>query len=97
VKRNYEVALVFPAGKGEEDYKGYEARVTSWIELNDGAVKATNTWGRRRLAYQIGQHREGYYVFLKAELESTNLNDLERRMNIDTDIIRYLIVREDEA
>ncbi len=96
MKRNYEVAIVFPAGKSDEEYKQLETKVGEWIELNGGEVNGSTHWGRRRLAYQIGLNREGYYVFLDADLETSGLGDIERRMNIDTDILRYLIIREDE-
>ncbi len=96
MKRNYEVAIVFPAGKSDEEYKQLETKVGEWIELNGGEVNGSTHWGRRRLAYQIGLNREGYSVFLDADLETSGLGDIERRMNIDTDILRYLIIREDE-
>jgi small subunit ribosomal protein S6 len=96
VKRNYEVAIVFPAGKSDEEYKQLETKVGEWIELNGGAVNGSTHWGRRRLAYQIGLYREGYYVFLDADLETSGMSDIERRMNIDVDILRYLIIRDDE-
>lgn len=96
MKRNYEIGLVFPAGKSEEEYKDLEGRVTSWITDGEGEVTNRDVWGRRRLAYQIGQHREGYYLFLYANIEPRSINELSRRLNIDDDVVRYLVIREDE-
>jgi small subunit ribosomal protein S6 len=96
VKRDYEIALVLPAGRSDEEYNEVLDRVTGWVTDGDGEVTNTDVWGRRRLAYQIGQNREGYYVFLKAHIDAASVNEVGRRLNIDSDVVRYLVVREDE-
>jgi small subunit ribosomal protein S6 len=96
VKRNYEIAVVMPIGLNEEEYKTLEQKVGGWISESGGQINGSNHWGRRRLAYQIGQNREGYYVFLKAHMESGYLGELHRKMNIEPAVLRFLVVREDE-
>lgn len=96
MKRDYEIALVLPAGKSDEEYNVMLERVTGWVNDGEGEVTGSDVWGRRRLAYQIGQHREGYYIFLKAQLEASSINELSRRLNIDSEVVRYLVIREDE-
>ena len=53
-------------------------------------------WGRRRLAYQIGRHREGHYVVLLFSSEGELVKELDRRLKVNDLIIRHLIVRVDE-
>lgn len=96
MKRNYEVALVLPSGLSDQEYKAIENKVGQWIENTGGTVNGAQHWGRRRLAYQIGSNREGYYVFIDADIESRAVNEISERMNIDAEIIRYLVVRQDE-
>ena len=96
MKRNYEIAVVMPIGLPEDDYKTLEQKVGGWISESGGQVNGSNHWGRRRLAYQIGQNREGYYMFLKANMDSGALTELHRKMNIETAVLRFLVVREDE-
>lgn len=96
MKRDYEIALVLPAGKSDEEYNEMLERVTGWVKDGEGEVTGSDVWGRRRLAYQIGQNREGYYVFLKAHMEANSVNELSRRLNIDSEVVRYLVIREDE-
>ena len=54
-------------------------------------------WGQRRLAYPIRKHKEGYYILFDARLDSERLNDIERNMQYTDDILRYMIVRKEEA
>lgn len=96
MKRNYEVALVLTPGLSEDEYKALETKIGGWIQDNGGNVNGATHWGRRRLAYQIGLNREGYYVFLDADMESRTVNEISQKMNIDSDILRFLVVREDE-
>ena len=96
MKRNYEVALVFAPGLGEAEYQSLEDKVGGWIEESGGTVNGSTHWGRRRLAYSIETNREGYYVFLDADIESRAVNEISERMNLDSEILRYLVIREDE-
>ena len=53
-------------------------------------------WGRRRLAYQIGRHKEGHYVVLLFSCAGELVKELDRRLKVNDTIIRHLIVRVDE-
>jgi len=66
-----------------------------WIKAADGEVTNTSHWGRRRLAYNIGTNREGYYVFLEAQLVPENISELERRVKLEANVLRHLVVRID--
>ncbi|PJF41822.1 MAG: 30S ribosomal protein S6 [Phototrophicales bacterium] len=94
--RNYEITYIMPVNLHDEEQKATEARVIEWITSAGGTIKTSSHWGRRRLAYPIGTNREGYYVFLQAEMPPSALKDFERRMQIDANIIRHLVVRIDE-
>jgi small subunit ribosomal protein S6 len=96
VKRPYEITFILPSSLADTEQKAMAEKVAGWIKEAGGEVKNINHWGRRRLAYPIGSNREGFYVLLEVELAPSAINDFQRKMNIDANIIRYLVVRTDE-
>ena len=96
MKRPYEVTFIVPTGIPETDQKALIEKVSGWLTDAGGEIKNTNHWGRRRLAYAIGTNREGYYVLLEAEVEPKAMDEFQRKMNIEANILRYLVIRPDE-
>ena len=68
----------------------------SLIENNGGELATVDKWGKRRLAYEIGDVNEGFYVVSKFNAEPKAANELDRVFKISDDILRHIIVREDE-
>ena len=94
--KDYEVALVVRLDPSDDVINESINQVQTWIaELTQGTINGTDRWGRRKLAYEIDKQREGYYVFLKANMESTGVPSLERNLNLATSILRYLIILPD--
>ncbi len=69
---------------------------TKIIEDNGGKIARTETWGLRSLAYRIAKNRKAHYVALDIDAPAAAIAELERRSNIDEDIIRFLTIRVDE-
>ncbi|WP_423230253.1 30S ribosomal protein S6 [Caloranaerobacter ferrireducens] len=65
------------------------------IEQN-GTVEKIDEWGVRRLAYEIKHYAEGYYVVINFQGESSVVNELDRISKITEQVIRHMIVKEDE-
>jgi small subunit ribosomal protein S6 len=59
-------------------------------------VSEVNAWGMRNLAYPIEDHTQGYYVITQAEANPTEVDEFERVCRIKEDIIRFIIVKQDE-
>lgn len=95
MKRSYEFTYIMPATLNEADQKATEEKVQEWVKASGGEVTNTSHWGRRRLAYNIGTNREGYYVFLEANLVPENIAELERRVTLEQNVLRHLVVRID--
>jgi small subunit ribosomal protein S6 len=55
-----------------------------------------NHWGVRQLAYPIKKFTEGYYVLYEAKIDPTRIKDIERSMQYNEDVLRYLVVRKGE-
>ena len=59
-------------------------------------VEKTDPWGKRRLAYNIGKHWEGFYVLSLVQAPSDSLMELERRLRVTDGVLRFITVRIDE-
>jgi small subunit ribosomal protein S6 len=84
---------------GEEGLAGAIERVSGYITGQGGTVSSTNNenpWGRRRLAYQIDDHRDAFYVLYRFIARAEAIIEIEREIKLDTNVIRYLVVRYDE-
>ncbi len=97
--REYEVTIIVQPQLEETARNELIARVSDW--LVPGAEEANkpveNHWGSRRLAYPIRKFTDGYYVMYEANLDSTRIGEIERNMQYSEDLLRYMIVRKEEA
>ena len=67
------------------------------IENGGGSIKKREYWGLRSLAYRIKKNRKGHYVMLNLETDSETLNEFERIMGLNEDILRFLNIRIEEV
>lgn len=89
-KRKYELLYVLKPNLGEEGTKAVDERIQGIIEAN-GEVLEVDVWGNRRLAYEIQDFKEGYYVVLKFNSDADFPVELERQLNINENCLRYLV------
>ena len=68
---------------------------TKIVEDNQGKVVKTETWGLRSLAYKIAKNRKAHYVMLEIDAPAGVVAELERQVQINEDIIRYMTVKVD--
>jgi len=61
-----------------------------------GTIEKTDNWGRRKLAYEIGPHKEGTYVLATIDGSGELMKEIDRRLKVSDLIIRHLVVRVDE-
>jgi small subunit ribosomal protein S6 len=66
------------------------------IADNGGAVKKTEHWGLKSLAFRMNKNRKGHYVLFNIDAPSAAVLEMERNMRINEDVLRYLTVRVDE-
>ncbi len=67
------------------------------IENGGGSIKKREYWGLRSLAYRIKKNRKGHYVMLNLEADSATLNEYERIMGLNEDILRFMTIRIEEV
>ena len=94
-KNAYEFTYIINAVLGDEQIKAVVERVNKLIKENGGEITEVDEWGSRRLSYPINKKRNGYYVNLYMQAPGDILIRLERALQIDDDILRYMTLRMD--
>lgn len=94
--RTYEILFIADPNLGEPEVDALAALVQGHVEKDGGKLQKMEKWGKKRLAYAVRRHREGYYVLLVAEGTGVMVKEVERRLKVTDGIIRYLTVRVDE-
>jgi small subunit ribosomal protein S6 len=92
----YELMFIINPGFDEENVNATIEKYKNLIVEQGGTVSEVNPWGKRRLAYEIDKHRDGYYVLFNFEGDSKVVDELQRIMKISDDTIRYLLISKDE-
>ena len=93
----YELAVVVSAKIEDEERAAVVDRCKALIERFGGVITEVEDWGKKRLAYEIQHMKEGFYYFIRFDAESTAPAEIESRVRIMDNVIRYLCVRQDEA
>jgi len=94
--RKYETMYIIDPTLEEEAIHEVVERFSNLIKDQGGEVEKIDEWGKRRLAYPIKDHREGYYVVMNFSAEADVPQELERVYKITDSVLRYLIIREDD-
>jgi small subunit ribosomal protein S6 len=95
-KRIYEVVFIVDPSTQEDDLTRLTDGLQGIITDQGGMVTKSEVMGRRQLAYRIGRSNEGIYVLFEVEGTGKEIAELERRMRVSDQVMRYLTVRVDE-
>ena len=91
----YELCFVVNAKIEDEERANAVAKVKALIERFGGAITNVDEWGKKKLAYEIQKMKEGYYYFIQFEAETSAPKEIESRIRIMDNVIRYLIVKQE--
>ena len=91
----YELALVLSPVIDDEARAAEFNKAMDLIERFGGTVEKVDDWGKRRLAYEIQKVNEGYFSFTTFEAPATTPAEMESRLRIMENVLRYLITRKD--
>ena len=92
----YELALVISAKLDDDTRAAVLEKAKNYITRFGGTVGETEEWGKRKLAYEIQKVTEAYYYFIQFTSDDSDTpNQLEGRMRIMDNVLRYLVVRKD--
>lgn len=93
----YELAVVVSAKIEDEERAEVINKCKALVERFGGQVADVDEWGKKRLAYEVLKMKEAFYYFIHFEAESTVPAEVESRIRIMENVIRFLCVRQDEA
>lgn len=93
--RKYEAVFIFVPSLEEEKRNQLLERLKGIMEEN-GTITNVDEWGMRKLAYEINDLTEGYYVIVNFESNPETVGELDRVCKISDSIMRHMIVKEDE-
>ena len=100
MNRTYELIYVLKPDAPETEVAELHKQVADIVERLGGTIDKTENaapWGRRRLAYEIGHHKEGFYVLEVITGSAELMKEIDRRLKVTEGLLRHLIVRVDEA
>ena len=95
MRRDYELGFILNPEVSEEQTSAILERIGKIVNNYDGQVVKVNQWGRRRLAYPIEHHRDGYYVFIDMILTPETVLELDRTLKVSEEVMRHLVKRRD--
>jgi small subunit ribosomal protein S6 len=97
MNRKYELVYVVSPDATEDQVTDLHTQVEAIVQRMGGTLEKTENWGRRRLAYEIGRHKEGTYVLEVIDGTGDLMKEIERRLKVSDLVIRHLVVRIDEV
>jgi small subunit ribosomal protein S6 len=94
--RKYELVYVMRPEASEAEVAELQKQVEAIIARVGGTLEKTDVWGRRKLAYDIGNHKEGFYVLHVIDGGGELMKEIDRRLRVTEGLLRHLVVRVDE-
>src|SRR5437667_2659309 len=94
--RSYEIMFIVNPSSPEEEIDKINSQLEGIITSGGGKVEKLEKMGKRRLAYDVDKHREGYYVLFVISANGEIVKECERRLRVMDAVIKYITVRTDE-
>ena len=96
-ERYYDLVFIVRPATPEDEIKKYLTVIEHTCAEKGGKIEKTEHWGTRKLAYRVAKHREGIYVHQEIRTNHGELiTELERRLRVQDNVIKYQTVRLDE-
>ena len=92
----YELAVVVSAKIEDEERAAVVDKVKALIERFGGTITNVDDWGKKKLAYEIQKMGEAFYYFIQFDAETSAPAEIESRIRIMDNVLRYLCVKQDE-
>ncbi|MCR5688586.1 MAG: 30S ribosomal protein S6 [Lachnospiraceae bacterium] len=89
----YELCVVLNAKIEDDERAAVIEKIKGYVDRFGGTVTNVDEWGKKHLAYEIQKMREGYYYFVQFDAETTAPIEIENRVRIMDNVLRYLCVK----
>ena len=93
--KKYELMFIINPTILEEGREAVIAKVNNILTVAGATVLKSEKWGERKLAYPIDKKKTGFYVLTTLEMDGTKLTEVESKLNITEEVMRYIIVKND--
>jgi small subunit ribosomal protein S6 len=94
--RPYEMMVLLTTDLKDDDLTSQLETIEGWVKNNDGEIAEIKHWGRRRMAYEIKDQRDAYYVLYQLNMPASAPSEVERNLRLNESVLRYLITRTDD-
>jgi small subunit ribosomal protein S6 len=94
--RQYELVYIITPDASDQEVADLHTQIEQIVQRFQGTIDKSENWGRRKLAYEIGHHREGTYVVETITGSGELMKEIDRRLRVIDQVIRHLVVRVDE-
>lgn len=94
--RAYEIMYIIRPNIEDEARKALIERFDGILTSNGAEVVESKEWGKRRLAYEINDFRDGYYQLVKTNADAAAVEEFSRLAKINEDIIRHMVIKEEK-
>lgn len=92
--KKYELMFIINPTVLEEGREAVIEKVTGVLTAAGAIIEKSEKWGERKLAYPIDKKKTGFYVLTTFEVDGTVLADVEAKLNITEEVLRYIIVKQ---
>jgi small subunit ribosomal protein S6 len=96
MNRKYELVYIVSPDASDDQVTDLHTQVDAIVQRMGAQLEKTENWGRRKLAYEIGRHKEGTYVLELIIGNGDVMKEIDRRLKVSDLVIRHLVVRIDE-
>ena len=96
MNRSYEIMFIVRPDIDEAEIDKIVETFSGYVTTGGGTVKQADKMGRRRLAYTVQKFNDGFYILLIVESPASLIAELERRLRVSEQIIKFITVRTDE-
>ena len=94
--RTYEIMFIVRPDVEEADLDKLIETFSGYVTTGGGSVTSVEKMGRRRLAYTVRKFNDGFYVLFIVAAEGAQVQELERRLRVQEQVIKFITVRTDE-
>lgn len=93
--RAYEVMLLLNPELEEEALEAVIQKTTDIVTSRNGEIENIDRWGKRKLAYEVKDYAEGFYVVIRFKADNEATTEVDRVLKITEEVLRFLLVRKD--
>ena len=89
----YEILIIFDPRPNDEDVNALLNRLQETLKTLGAQVGKVESWGKRRLTFEIRKQREGTYAVIEAAAEPTAIREFERQLRLNEQVLRFVSTR----